>query len=194
MHKYFLILPMPIAQKYRPHYTYDEYCQWEGRWELIEGMPYAMSPMPVPEHQRVSLRLSFLFENALADCEECTVYPPLDWKISDDTIVQPDVLIVSKRIEKKYLDFPPVLVIEVLSPGTAAKDRGEKVELYQSQKVRYYLIVDAQFKRIEVYELLKNKYELVSLNPESFDFHLGENFSAAVRFAQAWNEGISKQV
>ena len=185
---------MSIAEKYRPYYTYDDYCQWEGRWELIEGMPYAMSPLPVPEHQRVSLKLSLLFENALANCKECTVYPPLDWKISDDTIVQPDVLIVCKRIEKKYLDFPPVLVIEVLSPGTAAKDRGEKVELYQSQKVRYYLIVDAQFKRIEVYELLKNKYELVSLNPESFDFHLGENCSAAVRFAQAWNEGISKQV
>ncbi len=41
---------MSIAEKYRPHYTYDEYCQWEGRWQLIEGMPSAMSPLPVPEH------------------------------------------------------------------------------------------------------------------------------------------------
>ncbi|MEP6596015.1 MAG: hypothetical protein ABJA71_08705 [Ginsengibacter sp.] len=52
---------MSIAEKYRPHYTYDEYCQWEGRWELIEGMPYAMSLLPVPEHQRFSLRIIFPF-------------------------------------------------------------------------------------------------------------------------------------
>jgi len=37
-----------------------------------------------------------------------------------------------------------------LPPATTAKDRGEKMELYQSQKLKYYLIVDAQFKKIEV--------------------------------------------
>lgn len=177
---------MSIAEKYRPYYTYDDYCQWEGRWELIEGMPYAMSPLPIPEHQRVSLKLSFLFEDALANCKECTVYPPLDWKISDDTVVQPDVLIVCKKIEKKYLDFPPVLVIEVLSPATASKDRNEKMELYQSQKVKYYIIVDAQFKKIEIYTLQDNGYGLASVNPESFYFTFEEDCSATVDFSQAW--------
>ena len=41
---------MSIAGKYRPHYTYEDYLLWEGRWELIEGMPYAMSPTPVIDH------------------------------------------------------------------------------------------------------------------------------------------------
>lgn len=177
---------MSIAEKYRPYYTYEEYCQWEGRWELIEGMPYAMSPLPVPEHQRVSLKLSFLFENALANCEGCTVYPPLDWKISEDTIVQPDILIVCKKIEKKYLDFPPALVVEVLSPATASKDRGEKMELYQSQKVKYYLIVDAQFKKIEVHTLQDKNYGPAFINPEFFDFIFKENCSAVINFSKAW--------
>ncbi len=57
---------MSIAARYRPHYTYDDYCQWEGRWELIEGMPYAMSPLPVPDHQDVCLKLSILFVQAAA--------------------------------------------------------------------------------------------------------------------------------
>ncbi len=34
---------MLIADRYRPHYTYNDYCQWEGKWELIEGIPYALS-------------------------------------------------------------------------------------------------------------------------------------------------------
>ncbi len=177
---------MSIAERYRPHYTYDDYCQWEGRWELIEGMPYAMSPLPVPDHQRACLKLSILFENALAGCENCTVYPPLDWKIADDTIVQPDILIVCEKITKKYLDFPPVLVIEVLSPATASKDRGEKMELYQLQKVKYYLIVDVQFKKIEIYTLQDKCYRTPSVNPGSFHFIFEENCCAEVNFSQVW--------
>lgn len=177
---------MSIADKYRPSYTYEDYCQWEGRWELIEGMPYAMSPLPVPQHQRVSLKLSFLFEEALSNCKNCKVYPPLDWKISDDTIVQPDVLIVCKNIKKKYLDFPPALVAEVISPSTASKDRGEKMELYQKQKVKYYIIADAQFKEIEIYQLLNDQYQPVSISPHSFEFSFEENCSANVTFNNIW--------
>ena len=45
---------MAIAQKYLPNYTYADYCQWEGQWELIEGIPYAMSPLPIIIHQIVN--------------------------------------------------------------------------------------------------------------------------------------------
>jgi len=93
---------MLIAEKYRPYYTYEDFTQWEGRWELIEGMPYAMSPLPVPDHQRISLKLCILFEAALSDCKHCKVYPPVDWKISENTVVQPDVLLVFKKIRKKF--------------------------------------------------------------------------------------------
>jgi Uma2 family endonuclease len=89
-------------------------------------------------------------------CENCKVYLPIDWKINDNTVVQPDVLIVCDKIEKKFLDFPPVLVAEILSPATASKDRNEKMELYQLQKVKYYLIVDPQFKKIEVYQFINS--------------------------------------
>jgi Uma2 family endonuclease len=179
---------MSIAEKYRPYYTYEDYCQWEGKWELIEGMPYAMSPAPIPAHQRVSLLLSFQFETALkTGCKKCKTYIPLDWKITEDTIVQPDLLIVCDKIEKKFLDFPPVLIVEILSPATAAKDRGLKMEIYQSQKVKYYLIADPQFKKLEVYQLLNEKYEPVSINPDAYIFNLNEECSAEVNFSDIWD-------
>lgn len=178
---------MSIEARYRPYYTYDDYCQWEGRWELIEGMPYAMSPLPIPDHQNVCGNLFTLLKESLSgNCKNCKVYLPLDWKIADDTIVQPDVLIVCKKINKKYLDFPPVLVIEVLSPSTASKDRGEKMELYHSQKVKYYLIVDAQFKKIEVYTLQDKSYGPPSVSPESFHFIFEEECSASIKFDHVW--------
>jgi Uma2 family endonuclease len=179
---------MSIAEKYRPHYTYEDYCQWEGKWELIEGMPYAMSPAPIPAHQRVSLVLSFQFETALKrGCKNCKTYIPLDWKITEDTIVQPDLLIVCDKIEKKFLDFPPVLVGEVLSASTAAKDRGLKMEIYQSQKVKYYLIADPQFKKLEIYQLLNEKYEPVSINPDAYIFNLNDECTAEVNLSDIWD-------
>lgn len=177
---------MSIAEKYRPYYTYEDYCQWEGRWELIEGMPYAMSPAPVPAHQSVSALLGFEFVKALKQCSDCKLFQPLDWKIKDDTIVQPDLLIVCRKIEKKFLDFPPALIVEILSPATAAKDRGEKMELYQSQKVKYYLIVDPQFKKVEIYEYIHTQYEPVAINPQSYQFELHDGCNAAVSLTDIW--------
>ena len=179
---------MSIAERYRPHYTYDDYCQWEGKWELIEGMPYAMSPAPVPEHQRASLKLNICFDNALTNCKKCKVYPPLDWKIEDDTIVQPDMLIVCNPIYKKFLDFPPMLVVEVLSPSTASKDRGEKMELYQSQQVKYYIIVDPKFKKVEIYQFKEGKYELVYMTQDTYLFNFEDaGCTADVNFLGIWD-------
>ena len=42
---------MGIADKIIPHYTYDDWINWEGKWELIEGHPIAMSP---PHHSGTS--------------------------------------------------------------------------------------------------------------------------------------------
>ena len=177
---------MSIAAKYRPYYTYENYCQWEGRWELIEGMPYAMSPAPVPAHQSVSVLLNFEFVKALKNCRNCKFFQPLDWKIKEDTIVQPDLLFVCDKIEKRFLDSPPVLVVEILSPSTASKDRGEKMQLYQSQKVKYYLIVDPQFEKLEIYEYFHAQYETVSVNLETYHFTLHDNCTIDVNPLDIW--------
>lgn len=181
---------MSIADKYRPQFTYEDYCQWEGRWELIDGMPYAMSPAPVPFHQEINLILLSLFFSALKKhCNSCKVYMPVDWKINEKTVVQPDLLVVCKEIKNNYLDFPPVLIIEILSPSTAYKDRHEKFELYEEQGVKYYLIVDLRFKKIEIYELIENRYQPVSLNPDMFEFALDNDCRLPVDFTATFDLG-----
>ena len=178
---------MSIADKYRPQFTYEDYLIWEGRWELIEGMPYAMSPAPVPEHQKINARLWAVYDNALnANCDKCEVFLPIDWKISENTVVQPDLLIVCKEIKKKYLDFTPALVVEILSPSTAYKDRHEKFELYEQEGVKYYLIIDPQFKKIEIFELLNGKYQASSIPSNEFNFSLDAGCQFAVNFDGIW--------
>ena len=178
---------MNVAHKYLPNYTYEDYCQWEGQWELIEGIPYAMSPLPIPVHQRVNGNLYANFEIALKkSCKECKAYLPIDWKIKESTILQPDLLVVCQKIEKKYLDFSPQLVAEILSPSTAVKDRNIKKEIYLSQQVKYFLILDPLLKKLEVYQLQNNAYSPVAISPNNFEFTFENGCIADVDFEDIW--------
>ena len=85
-----------------------------------------------------------------AQCTDCKVYDFIDVRVSEDTVVQPDILIVCNIITKLYLDFPPTLVVEVLSPATALKDRNNKFRIYQNFGVKYYLIVDAESQQVTI--------------------------------------------
>jgi Uma2 family endonuclease len=181
---------MGYAQKILPHYTYDDYIQWEGRWELIDGHPIAMSPSPVPKHQKISSRLQYELIDALEDspCKKCEVYGPIDYKIEEDTILQPDVLIVCNEITQKFLDFPPALVVEILSPSTALRDRNTKYDIYESQGIRYYLIVDIDKESFELFELKEGKYVLAEYDfSQSFSFVFGtDGCGASVTLNNIW--------
>jgi Uma2 family endonuclease len=177
---------MSNAVKILPHYTYDDYVHWEGHWELIEGFPYAMSPQPVPKHQRIAALLAAEFISALKKCKKCSVYEPIDYKLSEETILQPDMLVVCKPIDKKFLDFPPSLVAEILSPATALKDRHTKFDLYQSENIPYFIIVSPDNEEVEIYEMKNDTYHLIkSGHSFSYTFHL-EECIANIDFNEIW--------
>ena len=177
---------MPGAIKILPHYTYTDYEQWEGQWELMEGIPYAMSPLPVPKHQKIATAIASEFTVVLKGCKQCTAYQPIDYRITDDTILQPDMLVVCGEITKKYLDFPPALVVEILSPSTALKDRHSKYSLYESQAIPYYLIISPDTEEVEVYTLKDGAYVLEQKGKQfSYSFLLGD-CTAKIDFAEIW--------
>jgi Uma2 family endonuclease len=178
---------MSNAIRLLPHYTYEDWMNWEGQWELIEGIPYAMSPMPVPNHQRIGGNLFTEFRLQLKNCKKCAAYQPIDYKVADDIIVQPDLLIVCGEILKKYLDFPPVLVVEILSPSTALKDRHSKFEIYQDQKIKYYLIVSPDTQEVEVYEYVSDGYELKQKDKDlRYAFNFASNCTGEIDFKEIW--------
>ena len=176
-----------------PHYTIEDWERWEGRWELIEGIPYAMSPMPTPKHQRISLLIGSLLEEELEECEKCVSLISVDWVISEDTVLEPDNLIVcSEDLErdlfsKERLEFPPVVVFEILSPSTREKDRITKFQIYEERGVKYYVMVDPDTEEAEVYRLRDGKYELAGRFQKEgeFTFDLGK-CRAKLNFSRIW--------
>ena len=103
-----------------PCYTYDDYTQLQGRWELIHGIAYSMSPAPSITHQIIRQCMTVQLAHALENCPECQALLPVDWKIDEEIIVQPDNLVVCGKLAKDaYLTKTPILIFEILSPSTA---------------------------------------------------------------------------
>ncbi len=180
---------MGSAVKILPHYTYSDYCQWEGKWEIIEGIPYAMSPAPVPKHQYLANNIGGELRNLLKSvgCKKCIASQAIDYAIADDTVVQPDVILYCGRTTKPYLDFTPKLVFEILSPATAMKDRHTKFNLYETAGVSWYLLVNPDTEIVQVY-VLENEEYVLKQEGHSFThlFELEEDCSIEVDFGEIW--------
>jgi Uma2 family endonuclease len=144
-------------------YTYDDYKKWEDRWELIDGIAYAMSPAPYPKHQKVVAYVWRELSEGL-NCKECEAFlSPIDWVIDDENVVQPDVAVFCEDYEdKKFFTKTPSLIVEVLSLSTALKDVTTKFSLYEKKGVKYYVIINPKTEELEIFELKDKKYVLVA--------------------------------
>ncbi len=154
---------MSTALRYTPHYTVEDYQLWKGDWELWYGVAISMSPAPFGPHELVVSRMNFQFRSEIDrhGCH-CEVYAGLDWIVSSDTVVRPDVMIVCGQQPPRHLERPPVLAVEVLSKSTASKDRIQTRELYQYQGVEHYLIADPDKQTLLVMKLTDNGYEEIA--------------------------------
>ena len=147
-------------------YTYTDYCNWDDdkRWELIQGIPYLMAS-PSRVHQKVVLSLGRAIENYLHD-KHCEVYiAPLDVRLNadteDNTVVQPDVLIVcdKSKLDDKGVKGTPDFVAEILSPSSAKNDIERKYYEYRNAGVKEYWIIDPLNKHLVAHTLHDGNYE-----------------------------------
>ena len=146
-----------------PKYTYSDYTMWEGDWELIEGVPVAMAPAPMRKHQNIATEIIFELKSSFKneECPECEVSFENDWKISEDTLLRPDIVFVCNDDNEKYLTKAPKIIIEILSPSTAKKDETVKFNIYENEKVNYYILVYPDDLKAKVYKIKNDRYSKV---------------------------------
>lgn len=150
-------------------YTYADYCTWDDdeRWELIDGVAYAMSPAPTWKHQGISRNLIGQLY-AFLDGKSCKVFAaPFDVRLNaetdDDTVVQPDIVIICdhSKLGGTGCAGAPDMVVEILSPSTASKDMLLKYNKYLNAGVREYWIVDPDTQVVRVCILRDGKYDSI---------------------------------
>ena len=157
-------------QKKEHNCTYADYCTWDDgkRWELIEGVPYAMAPGPSQVHQSISGDLFVQLHNFLKG-KPCKLFSaPFDVRLNadtgDDTVVQPDILVVcdQSKLDGKSCIGAPDFIVEITSPSSLRLDRLIKLLQYQRSGVREYWIVEPESKSVSVHLLENGKYTITA--------------------------------
>ena len=149
-----------MTARYIPRYTYEDYKQWQGDWELIDGIPIAMAPSPMSEHQLILVEIAKELSLVLEGCEECYVVAEEDWIVDDETVVRPDISVVCGKLED-FIRKPPYLIVEIVSTSSAHKDERVKFALYEEEKVEYYILLYPKACKARIFRLRDGKYDKV---------------------------------
>jgi Uma2 family endonuclease len=144
--------------------TYADYCTFPDdgmRYELIEGAIY-MTPAPSTLHQFASKRLQRMLEDALeAEGTHLVFSAPIDVILSDEDVVQPDLVVAARsQLTRRGVEGAPLLIVEILSPSRPDYDRLTKARRYAAFGIGHYWIVDPGARTVECFALEGDTYRL----------------------------------
>jgi len=138
--------------------TYEEFLAWANEdtlAEWVDGEVVMYSPAS-RRHQGIagfltSVMRSFVEQHNLG----VVLNAPFQMKLEHGR--EPDLLFVASehlaRLKETYLDGPADLVVEIISPESVARDRGEKFYEYEAGGVQEYWLIDPSRQMAEFYQL-----------------------------------------
>lgn len=146
-------------------YTFADYMAWgeDERMELLEGEAVLLAA-PSRLHQRISVELSRQLANFL-EGKKCQLYTaPFAVRLFEkegdlpedvETVVEPDLTVVCdpKKLDRYGCRGAPELVLEILSPSSARRDRLVKFGLYQRAGVGELWLVSPEERTVQVFLL-----------------------------------------
>jgi Uma2 family endonuclease len=145
----------------RKRVTWNEYQTWddERRWEILAGQAYMMAG-PSYRHQKtltdLSRQMATHFQGKT--CE--VLIAPLDVVLSDEDVVQPDLMVICDRhqIKPTHIEGPPSLIVEIISTHSVQRDRLLKLNLYARHGVQEYWMISPDSRLVEVLVLQGSHY------------------------------------
>lgn len=156
--------------------NYVEFLAWANEdihAEWVDGKVFLMTPAS-RRHQQLALFLSNMLNLAATKFGLGQVLTaPFQMKLSQlKRGREPDILFIAaehlERLTDQYLDGPADLVVEIVSPESTGRDRGEKFIEYEAAGVPEYWLIDPQREEAEFYVLDgRGRYRLAVLDAES---------------------------
>jgi Uma2 family endonuclease len=156
-------LPSSSAKLSFPRMTYERFLRTvpdDVHAEWVEGEVVLMTPVSRKHQELVGFLLNVIGVLVNARKLGKVFFEPFQMKTGRELPGRaPDILFLSNqnlgRLKDQYLDGPADLVIEIVSPGSRARDRKQKFKEYQAGEVREYWILDPERKSAEFYQLDK---------------------------------------
>ena len=138
--------------------TYEEFLAWcdEDTWaEWVDGEVIVFSPAH-RQHQAVSDFLGSVFR-IYVETRDLGVVISAPFQMKMERGREPDLLFVARehleRLQETYLEGPADLVVEIVSPESRLRDRGEKFAEYEMEGVREYWVIDPEQERVDFHVL-----------------------------------------
>src|SRR5258706_8063068 len=154
-----------MALEHTPMMSVEEYFALEennpdARYEYLDGYVYMMSGGSA-NHATISGNIYAILRSLLRG-GQCRAYnSDMKVRVSEKRYLHPDVTVSCDSRDRGTTDLirSPRVVIEVLSPGTEARDRGRKLQSYLAcPSIEEYLLVDFRSMRIEIYRKEQKKW------------------------------------
>jgi Uma2 family endonuclease len=154
--------------------------------ELIDG-ELIVAPVPIAYHQIVSGNAYYFLRTEATSGK--AYYAPIALRFDDHHVFEPDVIWIRQGgechlVDKYHWIGAPDLVIEILSPSTAKRDRGVKFEVYERHGVREYWLIDLDSQFIEVYSHQNGAFKHVGA------YGVDEKFTSPVLGVEVKGEAI----
>lgn len=149
--------------------TYDEFLAQEAAdpehiYELLNGY-IVKKTSPSPRHQFASMQISKRLSVFVEDEHQLgfVFTAPLDVFFDEQNAIKPDVIYVSLRQQEIITDDgitgAPDLLVEIISPHSARRDRVSKKALFERYGVPEYWLADPVNATLEVYVLPESESE-----------------------------------
>ncbi len=193
------LLDALLAPAEPPRMTYEEFLAWAGEdtlaeWIALEG-GVGKVMMYSPASKRHQQLASFL-ERVLGMFVEqrdlgVVLVTPFQMKLEHGR--EPDLLFVARehlgRLKETYLDGPADLVVEIVSPESEGRDRGEKFYEYARGGVSEYWLIDPQIQWADFYQLEGERYRTV-FSGEEGEYHALVLPDFRLRVEWLWQEPL----
>jgi Uma2 family endonuclease len=146
-------------QRQPPYITYEACLEWADEdtlAEWVDGAIVMTSPASIRQQRIVNFLVAILSTFSEIHVLGEVIDAPFQMKLARSGR-EPDVMFVAQahleRIKHTYLDGPADLVVEVVSPESAGRDRGDKFYEYREAGISEYWLIDPQLKQAEFYQL-----------------------------------------
>jgi len=167
------LLDVLLAPSQPVHMSYEEFLDWADEDTLAEWVngEVIMTSPASNTHQNLADFLTAVLRIFIESRELGWVRSaPFQMKL-ETSGREPDLLFVASerldRVHRTYLDGPADLVVEIVSPESAGRDRGEKYYEYEAAGIPEYWLLDPQTARAEFYQLgPEGQYRLVAPDTE----------------------------
>lgn len=148
-----------------PRMTYEEFLAWADEdtlAEWVDGEAIMTSPASNRHQDLIGFLESVL--RSFVEARQLGIIRSAPFQMKLEHGREPDLLFVAQehtdRLKRNYLDGPADLVIEVISPDSAGRDRGEKFYEYAQGGIPEYWLIDPETQWAEWYHLGEKRYRL----------------------------------